>query len=259
MAPEAHAPDGLSNVLRVLGRGAGLDQVAVDERPRERRLAREARAHQPEPAEDHPSQQAAVGPAADSLGHQAYDDVVGVRVLVAAARREDEPVVIDPADDRRGRDVAAGIVLELHPEAVRPRVVGHAAGVVEQLPQRHGRPRGRESGQQLANRVAQLELSARHQAQRYRAAERLGHARDPHVVGRAGLSARLDVGHSGAERRDARAAAQRHDRARRSAFGRHQGVELALKVGLRHAIRKRRWGQTGAGDGYQGGGQRRAA
>ena len=126
----------------------------------------------------------AVGLAGDRFGDQADDDVVGVRVLVVRAGGELERVGADPADDLLRRDVAAGVGFDLFGEALGLGVVGHAAGVVEHLPHGHRAPGRRHPGEPLADRVVEAELAGLDEVQRDGAAEGLGDAGDPHVVGR---------------------------------------------------------------------------
>ena len=113
------------------------------------------------------------------------------------------------------------------------RVVGQAAGVVEQLPDGHRRPR-RAAGPGAAAPIvsSRPSLPVVHEVQRDRAAERLRDARDPHVVGRARRAARLHVGRAGAQ--DGRAAPRSRSRSRRAGRPRlRPALELALEARAR--------------------------
>jgi hypothetical protein len=70
---------------------------------------REGRVAQPRRPEHGSAEQLPVLFSRPGLRHQPDDDVVGFGVRVARAGREDERLVADPADDARGRDVAARI------------------------------------------------------------------------------------------------------------------------------------------------------
>jgi len=65
--------------------------------------------------------------------------------------------------------------------------------VVEQLPHGHAGPRGRHAGHALPDRVVESQAAVADESQRDRAAERLGDARDAHVLRRAWRALTPDV------------------------------------------------------------------
>ncbi len=196
IAPDAHAPDGLSELGSRPAAWPGLDQVPVDEGPRHPHGARQARLPQPERPEDAPAQQAPVGASGDALGDERDDDVVGVRVAVARAGPEVQSLVRDPRDDPGRRDERPGVRPEVPHEALGLRVVREPAGVIEHLADRHAPPRRGEVGPPARDRVVEAQPPVAHELQGDRAPEGLRDARDAHVVRRARRAAGAHVGHA---------------------------------------------------------------
>jgi hypothetical protein len=103
--------------------------------------------------------------------------------------------------------------------------------VVEHLAHGHRAPGCRHPAESLGDRVVEPEPAGANQVERHRAAERLGDAGDPHVVGGLRRSRSLDVGSPRPQHGQLAVAVHRRDRSRRSALRRDQPLEPALDVG----------------------------
>lgn len=176
-----------------------------------------------------------VGRAGCRLDHQAHDDVVGVRVAMLrpgvgnrAARPRRTPACPPAAAARSASAGMPGQIVVL-------REIRDAAGVTEELAQRHRRPARWLRRQPAADRVVQRQRSLVHERQGDPTNERLRHARDAHEVIRA---RRLGLDETRAAFVTARAA--RSESPGRSARRRNQLAQRAVECRVGHPWRRRR-------------------
>ena len=137
-----------------------------------------------ERAEDPVAQLSGDRAVSDRLDHESGQDVVGVRVRPAPARREQRPVRDSDLDQLPGCP---------HPQRVRQHggakgsivdVVVEAARVLKQLADRDRAAVRDKPRQPTAERIVQLQLSFPDQLQQHRGDERLGDAPDPEPINR---------------------------------------------------------------------------
>lgn len=149
--------------------------------------------------------------------------------MVAGAGLEAEVFVDHEVEEPAGVEVVSGIGGDDLQEPGVRAVVGQAAGVVQQLAERHRVPVLGEVRQAPTDGVVEGECPAVDEAQSHRSAVGLGHARDPHVVVDARWPAGADLGDSGPVDLPVAVPLEHRDRAGRTARRGDEILELPLQ------------------------------